>query len=158
MRQWLAAVLAAWLLGGCGVNYGPGDLKAGDSIAAVRARMGPATEESQSPDGGRVWWFVRGPLGLHTYRVEFDQVEQVRSIAQVLTEENFRKILAGQSTGDDVLALIGRPREEMRFPRLDETVWTWRYKDGTFNKYLHVYLGPDRVVRRIVLEHETTSP
>lgn len=154
-----AAFAAAVLIAGCDfMGYGPGNLQPGATAEEVRRQMGKPTEERQLADGGRVFWYVRGPQGFHTYKVVFDRDAKVTSIAQVLTEANFRNIVADRSTRADVLELIGPPRESMKFPNLAEEVSTWRYQDGTFNKYLHVHFTPDGVVKRYVLEMETVSP
>lgn len=83
-------------------------------------------------------------------------------IAGILTEGNFRNIVAAKATQAEVLALIGRPREKMPFPMRNEEVWTWRYQDGTFNKYLHVYFARTGeqagIVAKYEFEQESTAP
>jgi hypothetical protein len=54
--------------------------------------------------------------------------------------------------------LLGRPRETMVFPLKKEEVWTWRYMDVTFPKYLHVTFNTAGVVTTYALEMESTSP
>ncbi len=140
----LAGVL---VLAACDYTYGPMNLKPGASIDEVRRQMGAATDEKKNPDGARVWWYVRGPQGFHTYKIVFDKDDRIATIAQVLTEANFRNIVPGKSTKQDVLELIGRPREQQGYPNRAEEVWTWLYQDGTFNKYLHVSFALDGVAR-----------
>lgn len=158
MRPKLAALVLAALLAACDYTYGPNNLKPGASIDDVRRQMGAATDEKKLEDGTRVWWYVRGPQGYDTYKVIFDKDERVTSITQVLTEANFRNIVAEKSTKADVLELLGRPRETMTFPLLKEEVWTWRYKDVTIDKYLHVHFDLDGRVKRYTQEVEQTSP
>lgn len=158
LRTIITAVIAAALLAGCDYTYGPNKLAPGSSIDDVRRQMGAATEEKRLPDGTRIWWYVRGPQGFHTYKILFDANEKVTSITQVLTEANFRNIVHDKSTKADVLELIGRPRETMPFPLKNEEVWTWRYQDGTFNKYLHVTFNPAGVVTATALEQEQVNP
>jgi hypothetical protein len=162
-RVAIATLALAAGLAGCDYTYSPMKLAPGSSIDDVRRQMGAATEEKRLEDGSRVLWFVRGPQGFHTYKVLLDKDEKVTSIVQVLTESNFKNIVSDQSKQDDVLELIGRPRERMTFPNLREEVWTWRYQDGTFNKLLHVHfgaVGTDKpgVVTKYVLEQEQVSP
>lgn len=157
-RHALAALVVAASLGACDYTYGPAKLKPGSTIDDVRRQMGAATDEKRAPDGTRVWWYVRGPQGFDTFKIVFDKDERVTSIAQVLNEANFRNIVADKSTKDDLLELLGRPRETMTFPLLKEEVWTWRYRDVSIDKYLHVHLTLDGVVKRYTLEVEQTSP
>ena len=152
-----SAMLAmALLVGGCDYTYGPNNLKPGASIDEVRRQMGAATDEKRSADGSRVWWYVRGPQGFHTYKIAFDKDEKVVSLTQVLTEQNFRNVTPGKSK-DEVLELLGSPREKQPYPNRQEEVWTWRYMDGTFNKYLHVSFNLSGVVQSYTLETESTS-
>lgn len=160
-RSWragLVAFAAAAALWGCDYSYGPRNLKPGATIDEVRRQMGAATDEKRLADGTRVWWYVRGPQGYHTYRIAFDKDERVTHIDQVLTEENFRNIVAQKTTKSEVLDLLGRPRETMTFPLLKEQVWSWRYKDVTIDKQLHVHFDLDGVVKRYEQEVEQTSP
>ena len=158
----LAALLAAVTIAACDYSYGPNKLQPGASIDEVRKQMGAATDEQRSPDGSRIWWYVRGPQGFHTYKVRIGADEKVIAIEQVLTEANFRNIVADQSTQAAVQALLGRPREKMAFAMRAEEVWTWRYQDGTFNKYLHVHFTTagekPGLVTKYVLEQESTAP
>jgi hypothetical protein len=156
--KWLATALVAALLAACDYSYGPMQLKPGASIDDVRRQMGAATDEKKLADGTRVWWYVRGPQGFHTYKIVFDRDEKVVSITQVLTEANFRNLVPDKTTKEDALELLGRPRETMPFPNLQEEVWTWRYQDMTTNKYLHVHFNPAGVMKKYVLEQETTNP
>jgi outer membrane protein assembly factor BamE (lipoprotein component of BamABCDE complex) len=153
----LAVLALALLAAGCDYTYGPNNLKPGASLDEVRRQMGAATDEKRNADGSRVWWYMRGPQGFHTYKIAFDKDEKMVSVTQVLTEQSFRNITAGKSK-DDVLELIGRPREQQKYPNRQEEVWTWRYQDGTFNKYIHVSFNTDGVVQNYVLETESTSP
>ena len=157
-RGLVQIAIAAFVLAGCDFTYGPNQLKPGASIDDVRRQMGAATDEKRNPDGTRVWWYVRGPQGFHTYKIIFDKDERVVTITQVLTEQNFRNIVADKTTKEDLLELLGRPRETMTYPNRQEEVWTWRYQDGTFNKYLHVSMNLSGVVRAYTTENESTSP
>jgi outer membrane protein assembly factor BamE (lipoprotein component of BamABCDE complex) len=51
------------------------------------------------------------------------------SVQQVLNEDHFYRIQPGL-TRDDVLRLIGPPREAADFPRLQQVAWDYRYQDA----------------------------
>jgi len=136
----------------------PRSITAGMTERQVRQDAGAPSEETRLSDGRKLWWYIQGPQGFTTWRVVLGGDGTVTEAAQVLTEANFRRIAERISTRADVLAMLGRPRESSKFPNLQEDVLTWRYQDGTFNKFLHVHFGPDGVVRRYVLETEQTDP
>jgi len=130
----------------------------GMNESEVRQAAGAPTEAARRADGSGLWWYIQGPQGFTTWRVEFGRDARVRVAMQVLTEANFSRIVPGTATRDKVLDMLGRPRGRANYPNLGEEVLTWRYQDGTFNKYLNVHFGTDGVVLRCVLEMEQTDP
>ena len=132
-------------------------LQIGMSQDDVRGLMGEPSQITPARDGVAIWWYVRGPQGFVTYRIAFDRSSRMAAAAQVLTEANFRRLEPGRSTRADVLDLLGPPRGNARYPNLGETVLTWRYQDGTFNKFLHVHFDASEVVTRYDMQFEDTS-
>ena len=63
-------------------------------------------------------------------------------------EESFARIVPGQSTKEDVEALLGRPVQTSRFPNLAEEVWDYKYAANTETKNLWVYFDPAGTVKR----------
>ena len=80
MRTRLTALIVGLMLAACDFTYGPNNLKPGSSIDEVRKQMGAASVEQRAPDGSRVWWYVRGPQGFHTYKVKIGADEKVVAI------------------------------------------------------------------------------
>ena len=79
--------------------------------------------------GGSVWAYPRGPLGLETYLVWFDEGGKLVLIEQVLNDERFAQIIPGM-TQDDVLHLIGPSVQiKVTYPRTGDTSWDYRYRD-----------------------------
>jgi hypothetical protein len=103
----------------------------GTPASDLRARAGSPSEERELPGGVKAWYYVNGPCGWTTYRARFDANDRVLDVAQVLTERNFRTLVANQTTRDQVLQVLGRPGLVSRFPNLGEEVWTYRYRDVT---------------------------
>lgn len=117
-------------LAGCASFYAP-QVKPGTTATELRSRLGAPTDERRI-GGDRAWDYVFGPIGHETYRYVFDSSDRVKSVEQLLSESRFRKITTGETTRDDMLSLYGRPMETMAFHRSNTEVWTYRYRDGSF--------------------------
>ena len=134
------ALMLALTLSAC-TQFNAPKVPPGAAAAEVRAQLGAPTEERQLAGGVRAWDYVGGPQGFTTYRVLFDSADRVTAVRQLLSELNFRGIQKDVSTRDDVLALIGQPRETMRFPLSQTEVWTYRYRAGTLEMLNDVHLS-----------------
>lgn len=142
-----AGILAA-VLPACDM-VGLHDLKPGVSTAfEVRDRMGAPTMEWTEPDGTRVWEYPRTPEGIVNYMVVIGPDDILREIRQVLTEENFARVVPGMSR-DEVRRLLGKPAHEGYFPLKKEHVWDWKTKsEPGGEKFFNVHFDTQgRVVR-----------
>lgn len=123
----LGAVIVA-LVAGCASYSGRG-LKPGIATEAeVRQVMGTPAAVWEAPEG-QVWAYPRGPLGRQTYLVHFSPQGTLATIEQVLDEEHFEKIKAGEMAQEDVRHLIGPPFQTVAFPRRNELAWDYRFRD-----------------------------
>jgi hypothetical protein len=143
MPRILALVLAS-LLALFGCDLAMRDLKPGVSTATeVKSAMGQPTFEWKEPDGSLTWEFPRGPTGVVTYMVTIRPDGILKEIRQVLTQAYFAQIQKGLGK-DEVRKLIGRPGETMTFPLKKEEVWTWRYEQGSGERWhFHVHFDLD---------------
>lgn len=126
------------------------DLKPGVSTAAdVTKAMGPHTLEWKEQDGGATWEFPRGPAGVVTYMVTLGKDGVLKEIRQVLTDANFARLQPGLSQ-DEVRRMVGRPAQTMKFPNLQEDVWSWKYETGPNEQWMfHVHFSlADQKVKR----------
>ena len=115
------------LLGGC-ASYSGRALKPGiASESEVWEVMGVPAVTWETP-GGSAWAYPRGPLGMETFLVRFDESGKLASIEQVLDEEHFAQIKA-DLTQHDVLHVIGPPFQILAFPNLNEASWDYRFRD-----------------------------
>ena len=115
------------LLAGCASYSGRG-LEPGISTETeVREVMGASAASWETP-GGSVLAYPRGPLGVETFLVRFDESGKLALIEQVLDEEHFAQIKA-DLTRDDVLHLIGPPFQILAFPGMNEVSWDYRFRD-----------------------------
>lgn len=124
----LAAATAGLLLAGCVALRGP-QLALGQTEAEVAAQLGPATGRYAMPDGvTRVEW-ATGPLGRHTWMVDFGADGRSRRAEQVLTSANLADF-AARAPGMDIPQLLrelGRPAERRPGGWAGGQTWSWRY-------------------------------
>lgn len=125
MRAPISLLFAA-CLAGCAA--GPGLVPGASTEAEVRAALGRPAAEFPHDDGSRTLAYPYGPMGTQTYMADIGPDGRVRAIRQALNDETFQRISAGMSR-EEVLRLIGPPGETMRFPRLRQEAWEWRFVD-----------------------------
>jgi hypothetical protein len=128
--------------GGCA---GPGSIVPHRStLEDVRAAMGNPTDVRRAPNGDQLWEFARGPRGTETYLIRADREGRVISVTQLLTQEQFAKIVPNQTTKAEVRELLGRPSEELSL--YSGLTWTWRVYVGPQDGHFVVRFRPDDVV------------
>ncbi len=123
----LAAACAALAAGGCAFMNPDATVPAGSSVDAATRALGQPTGEYALPAGGKRLEFARGPLGKHTWMLDFDASGALRSTTQVLNEANFNAVRAGMGR-DELLRAIGRPSETAAIGPRRELVWSYRYE------------------------------
>lgn len=120
----------AALLAACNA-YGPQSLAPGASVAQVQAQMGPATARHppppDQPSAASRLEFARGPMGKHTYMLDFDAQGRLLAWEQVLTEARFFKVEPGWSQAQ-VRAWLGTPSNVRSVGWRGEMVWSYRYE------------------------------
>lgn len=158
-RKLLAALSSAFLafLPACDAVFLQ-ELQPGISTALeVRDRMGPPTSEWLESDGSVVWEYPRMPNGVVNYMVVIGPDKILREIRQVLTEENFAKVLAGMDR-TEVRRLLGRPAEDVFFKLKQERVWSWKVSDdGQRQSFFNVHFDGEGKVTRTSRNEVTTS-
>lgn len=120
--------LLAALLGGCALDP-LHQVRPGSTAEHVRGVMGEPWSQWSEPDGIMHWSYPTGPLGRHTYEVQFDAAGTVRSVEDVLSDRGFARIEAGKTTELEVQRLFGPPYRVIRFERKRETAWDYRFRD-----------------------------
>ncbi len=148
----LAAAVAALLLAGC-VSYDGRGLVPGQSTARdVEAQMGVPADRRTDANGDTVLYYPRGPLGLHTYAARIAPGGVLKSIEQLLTVENLKKLSPGVTTADQVREHFGPPRMVSRLERQQRDVWEYyMYGWEPEPHFLYVQLSYDGIVREVLL-------
>jgi hypothetical protein len=126
-RPTLGACALSAVLGLACTTYGPPSLSAGASVADATRALGTPTGEYALPWGAKRLEFARGPLGKHTYMLDFDAQGRMLNWAQVLTEARFNAVLKG-TPKDEVLLALGRPSEQSMLSWQRQTVWSYRFE------------------------------
>lgn len=142
----MAKMLRLWLLvgvlAGCAT---PGSFVPNQStITDVRAGMGSPTDIRFDRNGEELWEYATGPRGSETYLFRFGKDGRVKAVTQLLTEEQFGKIMPNQTTKAGVRDLLGRPSNEI-FLR-EGTSWSWHVRVGDRSGQFVVRFRPDGVV------------
>ena len=143
MKSALIMLFFATLVAGCA---GPRSLVPGQSTEAdVRAAMGAPKETRTDSNGDLIWEYPTGPEGMTNYSVRMGADRKVKSVTQLVSEEQLDKIVVGKTTRDEVRRLLGRPALETVY-HVGPT-WYWRHlKGGTQPGYLVVTFNPDGTV------------
>jgi hypothetical protein len=134
-------------LGGCDF-VAQQELKAGVSTADdVKKFMGKPEMVWEEKDGTQFMEFPRSPEGHQTYVVEIGPDGKYKGMKNILTDESFAKIQAGQ-TQDDVRRALGKPSEQIEFKLKNEVVWSWKFSPGPGrSEIFNVHFSPEGKVK-----------
>jgi hypothetical protein len=139
--KWLFGAVAllglVLVLHGC-ASYGPGSLAGGTTIADATRVMGLPTGEYLLANGGKRLEYARGPMGKHTFMLDFDAQGRLVAWAQVLTEARFNAVRVG-TPSDELLMTLGHPSERSMVGLQHLAVWSYRY-DAVFCQWFQVSL------------------
>jgi hypothetical protein len=142
---------AIFLLAGCASYDGRGLVPGQSTANDVQALMGAPAERLTVSNGDTVWYYPRGPEGMHTFAVHMSSSGVVRSIDQLLAVENLQKLVPGVTTTDQVREQFGPPGRISRLDRQQRDVWEYRMYGPTQEPYyLYVQLSHDGVVREVL--------
>lgn len=121
------AILLTCTLMICGCKgYGPTKEFIGLTRGETIARLGAPNPVPTELESARRLDFPRGPAGKHTYAVYFDDQGIVTEYRQLLTDENFAKIVPGLDEAE-VVNLIGVSQIRFGLARNRGYVWNYRY-------------------------------
>jgi SmpA / OmlA family len=134
-------------LGGCDF-VAQQELKAGVSTADdVKKFMGKPEMVWEEKDGTLFMEFPRSPEGHQTYVVEIGSDGKYKGMKNILTDESFAKIQAGQ-TQDDVRRTLGKPSEQVQFKLKNEVVWSWKFSPSPGkSEIFNVHFNPEGKVK-----------
>jgi hypothetical protein len=143
----LSAVAAlALILSACA---SPLALKPGTSLPEARAALGRPTAEVALPQGGSRLQYSGQPFNQSVWNADFDAQGRLTGVTQMMSDESFHRIRAGQDTQSDVLRDFGRPADVFHYRLKNESAFMYRYyTHGGFKAAMFVYFDPAGVVKR----------
>lgn len=144
-RRPSALLFVTLTLAGCAASYAPSNQLLGATRSEVIAQLGSPDPAPRDMASAPRLDFPRGPYGKHTYSVYFDQTGKVSGFRQLLTEENFAKVLPGMTT-EQVVDVIGVSRDTFGLARNRGYVWNYRYITP-FCQWFQVEFTIDNTVR-----------
>jgi hypothetical protein len=148
MHRLLATLAIAFVatLAGCATGYG---LAPGASREAVVQRLGRPTAVVALPNGGERLQYSQQPAGQYAWMADFDTGGRLVSFRQVLNENDFARIQAGQWTRADVEREFGPPARVEPMRGWDGPILTYRWNMGPdMDRFFWVYVDQQGVVRR----------
>ena len=140
--------------------------------ADVRARFGEpekiwdASDMAAVPQpgaaaepGARTLEYNRQPAGQVNYMITIGPDGKMSALRQVLTEQNFARVLPGMPM-EQVRKLLGKPMKITPYALKRETHYDWRYLNSPQTpKVFTVVFDPDlRVTRSYSVDEESMNP
>ncbi len=122
----VVALTVMLAIGGC-TSYAPSGNFIGLSRTETITALGNPNPMPGELDSAKRLDFPRGPYGKHTYSVYFDERGKVSGYRQLLTDENFEKIVPGLDVSE-VVDLIGVSKDTFMLGRDRGFVWNYRYE------------------------------
>lgn len=147
-------LLAGLVLAGCDRDgnpieeFGLDKLQKGISTETdVRGVMGSPGTIWDDGDGAHTLEYPKGPEGIRTWMFAINSVGTMIDYRQVLTDDNFSKVLPNLSQ-QEVRRMLGRPRSVVQFKRKNEEVWDWKYRHVHEDRLFNVHF--DMITRQVV--------
>ena len=120
----------------------------GADESAIVARFGKPKEAYDLPNGNKHLLWPTQPLGETTVGAEISPDGKLVILDQMLTEQNFARVIVGQWTKHDIQVTFGLPEETAYFPLMKREVWSYRYMESNvWYKLYHFYFDDQGIVR-----------
>lgn len=146
-KGWIAMGLFSAIAGLVGCDrVATGELQIGQStVADMKTKMGEPASVVKEGDK-EVWEYPLGPEGVKTYRMTVNAQGVLEKIDQILTDENFRRIVPGM-TITEVRAVIGKPARDKRYAMsYNEATYQWKFNKDNADLFFEVLIdGNGRV-------------
>ncbi|ARU04789.1 outer membrane protein assembly factor BamE [Comamonas serinivorans] len=118
--------LAAALLAGCDQQR-IAELQPGVSTEAdVRLKFGEPEAVWDGAGGERIFEYNRQPEGKVNYQIAMGTDGRLVAVRQVLTADNFRRVVPGMRM-EEVRKLLGKPARVTPYTLKREVTYEWRY-------------------------------
>jgi hypothetical protein len=146
MLRHIPALIPVLLLAACAT---PQSLAPGTPLPEARSALGRPTAEIPLPSGGTRLQYSGQPFNQSVWNADFDTQGRLARVEQMMTDEAFRRVRAGQDTQADVLRDFGAPAETFQYKLSNESAYMYRYYTyGGFKAAMFIYFDPRGVVKR----------
>ncbi len=145
-------VVISLALAGCASINGRGLVPGQSTGKDVEALMGAPAERITVSGGDSLWYYPSQPMGRQTWAVRLTPAGVVRSVDQLLTEENLKNIVGGTTTAKQAREILGPPWRTSHNSRMQRDVWEYTMFNATqWDYFLYLQLSSDGVVREVLL-------
>ena len=151
---WVARALAMGLitlLAGCALM--PERVPLGATRSEIESRLGSPTGVYPLADGTRLQ-YSRQPAGQEVYNLDLGADGRLRQTEQVMVAGWLQRIPVDQWTRQDALLNLGRPAIVERVASFDGVLWTYRFREMSTPRFVHLYLDAAGLVRRVSFSDE----
>ncbi|MEO7160062.1 MAG: outer membrane protein assembly factor BamE [Polaromonas sp.] len=109
--------------------------------------------------GARTLEYNRQPAGNVNYMITIGPDGRMTALRQVLTQQNFDRVLPGMSM-EQVRKMLGKPMKITPYALRQETHYDWRYLNPPSTPMIFtVVFNPDlRVLRTMSVDEESVNP
>jgi outer membrane protein assembly factor BamE (lipoprotein component of BamABCDE complex) len=123
--------------------------------AQVRAQFGEPEKIWDGQGGARILEYNRQPEGATNYMISIGTDGKMNALRQVLTQQNFEKIIPGMMM-EDVRKMLGKPAKVSQFAlKPGETHWDWRFSTNNQAKMFNVIFNADWRVQSTAITEDT---
>lgn len=158
MKPFSLIAVVTLLLAGCASFDGRGLMPGQSTEQDVVALMGKPADRITVSGGDVVLYYPRQPTGRQTFGVRLTPAGVVRSVNQLLTEENLKNLVPGVTSAAQVREIVGPPWRTSRLERQQRDVWEYYMINITqWDYFLYVQLSYDGVVREVMMVKDYTK-
>ncbi len=144
-KRLLMTLGAALTLAGCAVEM----VALGTAREEVLATYGAPTRVVQLATGTRLQ-YSRQPVGQTAIMVDLDAAGRVVSVRQVLSENEFSRVVVGQWTRSDAEREFGRPAFVSHVASWNGDILVYRWLDlSRTDMFFYLYLDPRNLVQKV---------
>ena len=148
----LVVAAAAFVLAGCASFDGRGLVPGKSTEQDVVALMGAPADRIKLADGDTKLYFPRQPEGRMSYAARIAPDGMLRSVDQLLTEQNIANLVRGTTTREQAREILGPPWRTTRLERQQRDVWEYKMYNQVQDKFfLYVQLSYDGIVQEVLM-------
>jgi len=152
MSMKLLVTVVSLALAGCASFDGRGLMPGKSTEQDVVALMGAPAERIRLPGGDTVLYFPRQPEGRMSFAARLGPDGVLRSVDQLLTEQNIANLVRGTTTRAQAREILGPPWHTTRLERQQREVWEYKMYNQVQDKFfLYVQFSYDGIVQEVLM-------